>query len=84
MLGPEEFIDDVVQCYQVLPTSAANLPKRLLGTPLVASLLEAGIPLSVWTVNEPEIVEQCLDLNVLNITTRQVEQAIRLKNQRNQ
>ena len=81
---PEEYIDDAVKCYQELPISAANLPKRLLGTPFVASLQEAGIPLSVWTVNEPEIVEQCLDLNVLNITTRQVEQAVRLKNQRNQ
>ena len=81
---PEEYVDDVVQCYKQLPISAANLPKRLLGTQLVASLQDAGVPLSIWTVNEPEIVEQCLDLNVLNITTRQVEQAVRLKNQRNQ
>ena len=72
-------IKDTVLCYQMLGAEAANLPKRLLGTPLVMALRMAGIPLSVWTVNEVEIARACLQTNVFNITTRQVRDVMQVR-----
>lgn len=77
----EEWVDDTVSCYQMLPFAAANLPKTLLNTNLVRALQAVGVPLSIWTVNEADLVRRCLEENVRNITTRQVRQAIRLRNE---
>ena len=76
---PEAWIEDTVKLYRLLHAEAANLSKKILGTPLADALIADGFPLSVWTVNEPEIVQQCLDLKVLNITTRKVKQAMELR-----
>ncbi len=72
---PESWIDDTVRLYRLLHAEAANISKKILGTPLVDALQADGFPLSVWTVNEPEIVRQCMDINAFNITTRKVWQA---------
>ena len=76
---PEAWIEDTVRLYRLLHAEAANLSKKILGTPLADALIADDFPLSVWTVNEPEIVQQCLDLKVLNITTRKVKQAMELR-----
>lgn len=73
------WIEDTIRCYQMLRVEAANLPKTFLDTRMVRGLKGAGIPLSVWTVNEIELVRACLDTEVVNITTRQVRQAVRLR-----
>lgn len=75
----EEWIGDTVQCYTMLHAAAANLPKTLLNSDLITALKEASVPLSIWTVNEPELVECCLDTEVCNITTRKVRQAIQIR-----
>lgn len=72
----DEWVEDTVQCYKMLHVSAANLPKTLLNSNLVSALKSASVPLSVWTVNEPELVECCLETKVVNITTRKVRQAL--------
>ena len=76
----EVWIEDTVRCYQMLRAEAANLPKWLLGSKLVSALSEAGIALSVWTVNEIELVRACLDTEVRNITTRNVDLAVKIVN----
>ena len=75
----EEYFRDTISLYRDLGADALNLSKRLLGTAFLDALHNGDIPLSVWTVGEPELVRQCLDLNVFNITTRDVRQAIGIR-----
>ena len=76
---PEEWIEDTVRLYRLVRADAVNLSKKILDSPLADALRADGFPLSVWTVNEPEIVRKCLDMKVYNITTRQVRQAVELR-----
>ena len=76
----DTWIDDTVRCYQMIPCSAVNMPKIMLNTPIAAALRDAGIPLSVWTVNEPELIRVCLTEDVSNITTRYIRRALRIRN----
>ncbi len=71
--------EDVVRCCQKLKAAAVNLPKWMIGSKAVTALLEAGIPVSVWTVNESDMVKRCLETGVYNITTRKVRQALELR-----
>ena len=75
----EEYINDVVSCYKLLHAAAVNMPKTLLDSIIDRTFQKADIPLSVWTVNEPELVQSCLSEKVFNITTRKVRQAIKLR-----
>ena len=69
----EKIYEDTVRIYQETRAAAVNMPKFLLWT-RITELLQAGsIPLSVWTVNEPELVRRCLEINVCNITTRKIQ-----------
>ena len=76
----DTWIDDAVRCYQTIPCSAVNMPKIMLNTPIAAAMRNAGIPLSVWTVNEPELIRVCLTEDVSNITTRYIRRALRIRN----
>lgn len=69
----EKIHEDTVRIYQETQAAAANLPRFLLWTSVVGKLKAGNIPLSVWTVNEPELVRRCMDIGVFNITTRKVQ-----------
>ena len=73
---PADWVEDTVRLYRLLHADAANISKTLLDTPLANALIADSFPLSVWTVNEPEILRKCLDLKVFNITTRAVRQTV--------
>lgn len=75
----ESYIDETVRCYQLLHANAVNMPKTLLESLMANELQAAGIPLSIWTVNEPELVQACLTNKVFNITTRKVRQALQIR-----
>ena len=69
----EKIYEDTVRIYQETRAAAVNMPKFLLWT-RITELLQAGsIPLSIWTINEPELVRRCLEINVCNITTRKIQ-----------
>ncbi len=69
----EKIYEDTVRIYQETQAAAANLPKFLLWTPVVEKLKAGNIPLSVWTVNEPELIRRSLEIGVFNITTRKIQ-----------
>ncbi len=75
----EKMIGSTVRLYQMLHADAANMPKSMLGTPLLKALKEAEIPLSIWTVNEADLVFQCLKTGVANITTKKPAQVMKLR-----
>lgn len=79
---PEEWIEDTVKLYKLLHAEAANISKRILDTPLIKALTADGFPLSVWTVNETDIFQRCLELKVPYVTTRKVRQAMELRSGR--
>ncbi len=68
----EKIYEDVVRTYEETMAAAANLPKFLLWTHTIDILKAGNIPLSVWTVNEPELIRRCIETGVYNITTRKV------------
>lgn len=68
----EKINEDTVRIYQETQAAAANLPRFLLWTSVVEKLKAGNIRLSVWTVNEPELIRRCLDIGVFNITTRKI------------
>lgn len=69
----EKVLEETVRIYQETRAAAANLPKFLLWTSIDDMLKEENIPLSFWTVNEPELVHRCLDIGACNITTRNIK-----------
>ena len=76
-------VSETIRCYQLLHANAVNLPKTLLGSMLAQELRKAEIPLSVWTVDEPELVQACLTDKVFNITTGNVAQALQMRDDYN-
>ena len=76
---PEACIEDTVRLYRQLHAEAANISKKILDTPMAKALMADGFPLSVWTVNEPDIFLRCLELKVPYVTTRKVRQAMELR-----
>ena len=66
----EKIYEDLFRVFQDTQAKAINLPKLLLDTKFMKMLRTMDIPLSVWTVNEPNQIRHCLDMNIYNITTR--------------
>ena len=69
----EKVIEDTVRVYQDTGAMASNLPKTLLRTGIIDAFRSGSIPLSVWTVNEEDLIKRCLEIGVHNITTRRVQ-----------
>ena len=71
----EKIYEDMICTYQETMAAAANMPKFLLWSHAIDILKAGNIPLSVWTVNEPELVRRCIETGVYNITTRRIRSA---------
>ncbi len=69
----EKIYVDTVRIYQETQAAAANLPRILLRTPVLEKLKAGNVPLSVWTVDEPDQIRRCLEIGVFNITTKKVQ-----------
>ena len=69
----EKIYEDAVRSYQETKAAAVNLPKFLLYTRIAEIMKASEIPLSVWTVNEPEMVRRCLEAGACNITTQKIQ-----------
>ena len=77
----EDIFEDILRVFQETQAKAINLPKILLKTKFIKKLSDAGIPLSVWTVDEPDLMQLCLKMGVYNITTRCPVSALRYRNE---
>ncbi len=75
----EKICEDTVRAYQESGSKAVNFPKILLGTKFISAMKSAGIPLSVWTVDDPDLIRRCLNMEVLNITTRAPRKAVSIR-----
>ncbi len=75
----EKICEDTLRVFQDTRAKALNLPKLLLDTRFMKMLNTAGIPLSFWTVNDPDRIARCLELGVCNITTRAPRSALRIR-----
>ena len=72
----DERIDSIIHYVKLLGVHSLNLPHRLLTDTLINVCQTADVPLSVWTVNEKEVLHRCLQAGVENITTTQVRLAL--------
>lgn len=59
--------------------TTVNIHYRLAETELASRLSQAGVALSVWTVNEPEDIRRLLAAGVRNLTTRKLSEALAIK-----
>ncbi len=79
---PDEIAAEAVLLSGRLNIDAVNLPKTMVGTPLFRSLKACGIPVSVWTVDDPVQAQGCLEEDVFNITTRKVKMVLKVREDR--
>jgi len=76
-----EVLTSVITLLKTLGVRGLNLPHGMV-TPMAAERLNtAEIPFSVWTVNKPELIEQCLRVKAANVTTLTVESALNCRRQ---
>lgn len=69
----EKIFADAIRIFQKTHAAAANLPKFLVWTSVDDILKACSIPLSFWTVDEPDMIRRCLEIGACNITTRKVQ-----------
>ncbi len=72
----DETTDGALRLFRQMDIAAVNLPKTMLGTRLFRDLKARGIPISVWTVNDPAQARVFLEEGVFNITTRKVKMVL--------
>ncbi len=70
---------DVAALLKRAGAKALNAPYQGVPAPLLKDLRGAGVQLSLWTVNDPENLSRLMKEDVLNITTRTVRDALRLR-----
>jgi hypothetical protein len=76
----EPWIDPLIETCRGLDLCALNLPPRPFIQPYLNRLGEAGVRLSVWTINEPDEMRQLFALPWLeNLTTRRVALALKVR-----
>ena len=73
----EKMEEDIISVFHQSGAAAVNFPKILLWSDLLKTFKDNNVPLSVWTVNETEIMQRCLEEGVCNITTLSVQTAKR-------
>ena len=77
----EQIYENTLMLFQETRAKAFNIPKFILGTQFIRTLKTAGVPLSVWTVNEPDLIKHCLEMEVHNITTRVPRLAMHIRDE---
>ena len=73
---PSAYFDDLVDTCLRLKVRAINVPYRPPISEFLPRFRAAGLPVSVWTVDNPEDMERVLREDVYNITTRKVRLAL--------
>jgi len=75
----EALADEMLRTLHAAGATCLNLNWRLRETPLWQALQDKGIPLSVWTPDNPDLIRQLLDEGVRNITTRNARCAAEIR-----
>lgn len=68
----DQSAERIISYCKLLGVAGLNLPYQVLTESSAKQFNEAGILLSVWTVNDRELALHLLDMDVFNITTRSV------------
>lgn len=77
---PDPWLEEVVQFAKSFRVQGINLPFRLLTDSFVENMQREEVPFSVWTVNDPGKIEQCVREGAENITTLEVGMALEKRN----
>ncbi|HWR23153.1 MAG TPA: glycerophosphodiester phosphodiesterase, partial [Feifaniaceae bacterium] len=73
---PSDYFDDLVDTCLSCHVRAVNVPYRPPISGFLPRFRAAGLPVSVWTVDDPEEIKAVLREGVYNITTRRVRLAL--------
>jgi glycerophosphoryl diester phosphodiesterase len=77
----DELIETALKLVQQLGVTGLNMPWPLVSDSILDSVSKAEIPLSVWTVNQPDTATWLMEHQVYNVTTLQVMQAVAIRKQ---
>lgn len=80
-LDPAEMAFELKRTLRKTGASCLNLNWQLRCTAFWDALRQAEIPLSVWTPDNPELIRSLLQENVHNITTRNAQSAVLLRDE---
>lgn len=72
-------VQRVIEYCRLLGVSGLNLPYQVLTDEFAAAMNEAGLPFSVWTVNDKVLAGHILEMHAFNITTRAVKDIVGVK-----
>lgn len=72
----EHWIASMLRLIKTLRVHTINMPYAALTTPMAQAFHAEGILCSVWTVDEVEHIDRCLEMGVHNITTRALQKAL--------
>ena len=75
----DEHIEEIAALVKALGVECINPSFRIMPHERIEAALAHGIQLSLWTANEPEDQAALLQEDLINMTTRQVESALRLR-----
>ncbi len=77
MLQNDRNLEYLIGLAKHLRVSGINMPHETVTESIMKRFHEEKILCSVWTVNDEQDMDRCLDLNVRNITTRNVRLAMK-------
>jgi len=72
---------EVASLVRSIGVAGLNAPYAFFPHERIAAWRAAGLPLSLWTVNEPEPLAALFAEDLLNITTRTVSSAVRIRSE---
>jgi hypothetical protein len=76
----EPWIEPLIETCRNADILALNLPPKPFLQPYLKRLGEAGVRLSVWTINEPDRMRELFRMPwILNLTTRRVALALEVR-----
>lgn len=77
--GPDAYIERVADICAELRAASLNLPVGLLTPERMQRFRALDLPLSVWTVDDPDRMKQMFAGGVANLTTKRVREALDIR-----
>ena len=76
--GTDVYMDAIIETARSMGVAGVNLTYRTLKPETLKRICESGFPISIWTVNDEEVLRRILKLSPMNVTTMEPTLARRI------